>query len=103
MENKKEFLTTKEISKIYKVSEYVITQSWIPKGLKFFPSRPFKFRLEWVEEFIEKQMQAERLKRQEPVYQLKGSRLKRKPCITNNGEMKIRLEDFFPERERKNA
>lgn len=102
MEDKKEFLTTKEISKIYKVSAYVITQSWIPKGLKFFPSRPFKFRLEWVEEFIEKQMQIERMKRQEPICEIKGSKLKRKPCITN-GEMKIRLEDFFPEKERKNA
>lgn len=91
-----ELLTTREISKIYKVSEYTITQIWIPRGLKHFPSRPFKFRLEWVEEFIEQQMEKAQLKRQPPICEIvKKQKLKKTPQIRSGGEMKIRMEDYF--------
>lgn len=91
-----ELLTTREISKIYKVSEYTVTQNWIPKGLKHFPSKPFKFRLEWVEEFIEHQMEMAQLKRQPPLCEIiKTPKLKRIPQVRSGGEMKIRMEDYF--------
>ena len=89
-------LTTREIAKIYEVSEYTITQNWIPKGLKHFPSKPFKFRVEWVEEFIENQMQMAQLKRQPPICEIiKTPKLKNIPKIRSGGEMKIQMEDYF--------
>jgi hypothetical protein len=43
--------TTKEIAEMYRVSSYKVTQDWCQKGLKH--TYDFKFKKEWVEEFLE--------------------------------------------------
>jgi len=92
-----ELLTTKEIAQIYKVSEYTVTQSWIPKGLKYFPCMPFKFKLEWVEEFIERQAEEAFLKRQNKMQTCEVvNNPKRKNIPKFHDDMRIRMEDFFP-------
>lgn len=102
-DTQKELFTTREIAKKYEVSEYTITQTWIPKGLEYFPSKPFKFRIEWVEKYILEQKELAKLKRQPSICEIM-KKPKLKPVKKNdNGEMKIRIEDFFPGKERKNA
>ena len=88
-------LTTQEIAERYGVSAYTITQCWIPKGLKHFPFKPFRFRLEWVEEFIEEQAEEEKCKRQRTniCNIIKPQKLKRLPKF--NQDMKIRMEDIL--------
>lgn len=48
-------LTTKEVSKIFGVTERTITQKFIKEGLKHFPigSKDFRFSIKDIEEFIE--------------------------------------------------
>lgn len=52
--------TTKEIAKMYggeqkNVTPYMITHSWIPKGLKYIRGKGngYLFKKEWVEEYLE--------------------------------------------------
>lgn len=47
--------TTKEISKMYRVPTYTVTQNWIPKGLKYMRGKKngYLFKIEWIEEFLE--------------------------------------------------
>lgn len=54
--------TTKEIAEIYggenkNVTPYMITHTWIPKGLKYIRGKgnSFLFKREWVEQYIEEQ------------------------------------------------
>ena len=89
--------TTSEIAEMYHTSEYTITQRWIPKGLKYMPSKPFRFRKEWIEDYIEEQAELEKLKRQKPICEIvKAPKLKKLPQINSN--MKINIEDYFPKR-----
>lgn len=46
--------TTKEISKKYKVSPYMIIHTWVKNGLKHFKGgrNSFLYKLEWVEEYV---------------------------------------------------
>lgn len=48
-------LTTKEVAKIFGVTERTITQKFIKEGLKYFPigSKDFRFSIKDIEEFIE--------------------------------------------------
>lgn len=52
--------TTTEIAEMYggkqkNVTPYMITHTWIPKGLKFIKGKRkgYLFKKEWVEEFLE--------------------------------------------------
>lgn len=52
--------TTKEIADMYggkqkNVTPYMITHTWIPKGLKYAKGkgRGYLFKKEWVEEYLE--------------------------------------------------
>lgn len=47
--------TSKEISEIYRVPKYTVTQYWIPKGLKHIRGnkKSYLFKIEWVENFLE--------------------------------------------------
>ena len=54
--------TTQEIAKRYSseeniISAYMITHSWIPKGLKHIRGKKnsYLYKLEWVDEFLETQ------------------------------------------------
>lgn len=99
-----ELLTTRDIARKYEVSEYTITQIWVPRGLKHFPSRPFRFRVEWVEEYIERQAELAYKKRETPICTiLKTPKLKNIPHTRSGGDMKIRMEDYFPKGVKKNA
>ena len=92
-----EFLTTRDVARKYGVSEYTVTQKWVPDGLKHFPSCPFRYKLEWVEEFIEEQAEKQLLKNQTPICEIKKiPKLKNIPKF--HDDMRIRMEDFFPER-----
>ncbi len=92
--NDTRLLTTEDVAARYGVSEYTITQKWIPNGLKYFPFRPFKFKLEWVEEFIEKQAEEKRLQRQSNICEIiKTRKIKKIPKF--NADMKISLEDIM--------
>ena len=88
-----ELLTTKEVAEKYRVSEYTVTQVWVPRGLKHFPSRPFQYRQEWIEEYIDDQMQQEEIKRQKPISTI----VKFKPKVQHfdSNDMKLKLEDFI--------
>lgn len=97
-DTQKVLLTTREVAQMYGVSEYTITQSWVHKGLKHFRSNPFKFRLEWVEEFIEEQVEIEQQKRQPPICEItKRPKFKRIPKF--NSDMRLHIEDFLPAKE----
>ena len=98
----KEFYTTREIAQMYKVTEYTITQNWIPKGLEYFPSKPFKFRIEWVEKYIEEQIKLTQLKRQKPICEIvKSKKLAKIPKF--NSDMKINIEDYLSSEVKKDA
>ena len=85
---------THEVAQMYGVSEYTITQRWIPNGLKYLPFKPFKFKLEWVEEFIEKQAEEKRLQRQSNICEIiKTRKIKKIPKF--NADMKISFEDIM--------
>lgn len=87
-------LTTEDVAARYGVSEYTITQKWIPNGLKYFPFRPFRFKLEWVEDYIEKQAEEKRKQRQSNICEIvKNHKIRRMPKFNN--EMKISLEDIL--------
>ena len=52
--------TTKEIAEMYggeqkNVTPYMITHTWIPKGLKYVKGkgRGYLFKKEWIEEYLE--------------------------------------------------
>lgn len=54
--------TTKEIAEMYggenkNVTPYMITHTWIPKGLKYIKGKgnSYLFKKEWVEQYIEEQ------------------------------------------------
>lgn len=54
--------TTEEISKMYSspgnsVSEYMITHTWIPNGLRHIRGKrnSYLYKKEWIEEFLESQ------------------------------------------------
>lgn len=87
--------TTSEIAEMYHASEYTITQRWVRNGLKHMPSKPFRFRKKWVEDYIEEQAELERLKRQSPICEIvKKPKIKKLPKF--NSEMKINIEDYIP-------
>lgn len=54
--------TTKEIAEMYggkskNVTPYMITQTWIPNGLRYIKGKgnSYLFKKEWVEQYIEEQ------------------------------------------------
>lgn len=48
-------LTTREVAKIFRVTEQTITQKFIKEGLKYFPigERDYRFDMKDIEEFVE--------------------------------------------------
>ena len=48
-------LTTKEVAKIFGVTERTITQKFIKEGLKYFPvgGKDYRFDMKDIEEFVE--------------------------------------------------
>lgn len=58
MDNKKRLYTSEEISEIYGVSPYTITQNWVRKGLKHMPGKGngFMYQKKWIDEYIESQV-----------------------------------------------
>lgn len=57
-----ELYTTQQIAEMYSgkegnITSYMITQNWIPKGLKHIrgKGKGFLFKKEWIEEFLEMQ------------------------------------------------
>ena len=47
--------TTKEIAKLYGVTDHTITQTWIQNGLKYLKGcrHSYLYKKEWIEEYIE--------------------------------------------------
>lgn len=48
-------LTTKEVAKIFGVTERTVTQKFIKEGLKYFPvgSKDYRFSIKDIEEFVD--------------------------------------------------
>ena len=88
--------STKEISKRYNVSSWTITQIWVKKqGLKCKKGRPDRFKLKWVEDFLEQQasQDTEECINFNTSYKRKG-KIKNQRLASNNN-LKISLQDIM--------
>lgn len=88
--------TTQEIAKRYNVSSWTVSQIWVKKqGLKCKKGRPNRYKLKWVEDFLEQQASQET----EECITLDASgrskgRIRNSP-ISSNNNLKISLQDIF--------
>lgn len=88
--------TTKEIAEIYNVSAWTVSQVWVKKqGLRCKRGRPNRFKLKWVDDFIEQQAlkDTELCEFPEKNYMSKG-RIKNQRLIKHNN-LKINLTDIM--------
>lgn len=69
--------TTKEISDMYNIPQYTITQNWLKKGLKHIrgAKNSYLYKKQWIEDFLEEQVHNSRLEIIVP--KVKVSRCKR--------------------------
>jgi len=88
--------TTQEIAKRYNVSSWTVSQIWVKKqGLRCKRGRPHRFKLKWVEDFLEKQalQDTEECINFNTSYISKGKI--RKQRLVSNNNLKISLQDIM--------
>ena len=88
--------TTQEIAEKYNVSSWTVSQIWVKKqGLKCKRGRPNRFKLKWVDDFLEQQaaQEANKCIMFDTSYTGKGKI--KNPRISNNNNLKISLQDII--------
>lgn len=88
--------TTQEIAKRYNVSSWTVSQIWVKKqGLKCKKGRPNRYKLKWVDDFLEQQasQEIERCITFDTSYKSKG-KIRNSP-ISSNNSLKISLQDII--------
>lgn len=80
--------TTQQIAEKYELTPRII-RTWVSRGLKTFGRNPMRFKLEWIDNFIEEQAEI----RSEPIKRkYKSAKVVK---FINRDDMKITMEDLM--------